>query len=152
MPGGRSLGFFPGTLSEKVAPWTIALTEVFKDRMGSGAYEIAVKNGDIEVVPFETMRGRTFKDCIVILDEAQNTTPAELKMFLTRTGEDAQIIINGDVEQSDLNTTSGLATMIRLVKTQMLPVPVIEFTMDDIVRSASVPCGFVLFTRQKSKY
>jgi len=103
--------------------------------MGSGAFDIALKNGDIEIVPFEVMRGRTFDNAIIILDEAQNTTVQEIKMFLTRLGEDSQVIINGDVSQTDLKETSGLATIIHLIKKRMLPIPVIEFTLDDIVRS-----------------
>lgn len=135
VPGGRSLGFFPGTLEEKIAPWVIPLTETIKERMGAGAFEIAMKRGDIEIVPFEVMRGRTFKDAIVILDEAQNTTPVEMKMFLTRVGNDCQVIVNGDVSQTDLKETSGLATMLRLIESQNLGIPVIQFTQDDIVRS-----------------
>jgi len=135
VPGGKSLGFFPGTLEEKIAPWVAPLTEALKERMGVGAFEVALKNGDIEIVPFEVMRGRTFKNCIIILDEAQNTIPSEIKMFLTRIGEDCQVIINGDVSQSDLKEQSGLRCIIHLIKSKMLSVPIIEFTLDDIVRS-----------------
>jgi phosphate starvation-inducible PhoH-like protein len=135
VPAGRSLGFFPGTLEEKIAPWVAPLTEVMKERMGTAAFEIALKAGDIEIVPFEVMRGRSFKDCIVILDEAQNASVPEIKMFLTRLGEDCQVIINGDVSQSDLPQTSGLRTVIHLAKQQMLQIPIIEFGLDDIVRS-----------------
>ena len=135
VPAGRSLGFYPGSLEEKIAPWVVPLTEAMKERMGEAAFEIASKAGDIEVVPFEVMRGRTFKDCLVILDEAQNTTPAEIKMFLTRIGEDAQVIINGDVSQTDLRETSGLRTVIHLVKSRMMPIPIVEFGLADIVRS-----------------
>lgn len=135
VPGGRSLGFFPGTLEEKIAPWVVPLVETIKNRMGHCAFDIAIKNGDIEIVPFEVMRGRTFQDCIVILDESQNTLPAEIKMFLTRIGENCQVIINGDVSQTDLRETSGLRTIIHLIKSQILPVPIIEFTKEDIVRS-----------------
>lgn len=135
VPSGRSLGFYPGSLEEKIAPWVVPLTEAMKERMGEAAFEIASKAGDIEVVPFEVMRGRTFKDCLVILDEAQNTTPAEIKMFLTRIGDDAQVIINGDVSQTDLRETSGLRTVIHLVKSRMMPIPIVEFGLADIVRS-----------------
>ncbi|GBU18005.1 MULTISPECIES: PhoH family protein [Methylobacterium] len=135
VPSGRSLGFFPGTLEEKIAPWVAPLTEAMKERMGPAAFEIALKTGDIEIVPFEVMRGRTFKDCLVILDEAQNTTTAEIKMFLTRIGDDCQVIINGDVSQTDLREVSGLRTVIHLIKSRMMPIPVVEFTCDDIVRS-----------------
>ena len=135
VPSGRSLGFFPGTLEEKIAPWVAPLTEAMKERMGQAAFEIALKTGDIEIVPFEVMRGRTFKNCLVILDEAQNTTTAEIKMFLSRIGDDCQVIINGDVSQTDLRETSGLRTVMHLIKSRMMPIPVVEFTRDDIVRS-----------------
>jgi phosphate starvation-inducible PhoH-like protein len=103
--------------------------------MGAAAFEIALKTGDIEIVPFEVMRGRTFKNCLVILDEAQNTTINEIKMFLTRIGDDCQVIINGDVSQTDLRETSGLRTVMHMVKSRMMPIPVVEFTRNDIVRS-----------------
>ncbi|GJE56159.1 MULTISPECIES: PhoH family protein [Methylobacterium] len=134
---GRSLGFFPGSLEEKIAPWVAPLTETMKERMGAAAFEIALKTGDIEIVPFEVMRGRTFKNCLVILDEAQNTTVAEIKMFLTRIGDECQVIINGDVSQTDLRETSGLRTVIHLVKSRLMNIPIVEFTLDDIVRSGA---------------
>jgi phosphate starvation-inducible PhoH-like protein len=135
VPSGRSLGYFPGTLEEKIAPWVAPLTEAMKERMGAAAFDIALKTGDIEIVPFEVMRGRTFKNCLVILDEAQNTTINEIKMFLTRIGDDCQVIINGDVSQTDLRETSGLRTVMHLIKSRMMPIPVVEFTRNDIVRS-----------------
>jgi phosphate starvation-inducible protein PhoH and related proteins len=135
VPSGRSLGFFPGSLEEKFGPWAAPVIEAIKERIGSAAYEIAVKNGDIEMVPFEVMRGRSWKDAFVLLDEAQNATPAEMKTFLTRIGEDCTVVINGDVGQCDLRETSGLRTVIHLIKSKMLPVPIIEFTLNDIVRS-----------------
>ena len=135
MPCGRSLGYFPGTLEEKFAPWAVPVAEAIKERIGKAAYEIALKRGNIELVPFEVMRGRSWKDAFVLLDEAQNTTPAEIKMFLTRIGEDCSVVINGDVDQCDLDQTSGLRAVIHMIKSQMLPVPLIEFTRDDIVRS-----------------
>ena len=128
MPCGRSLGYFPGTLEEKFAPWAAPVAEAIKERIGKAAYEIALKRGDIELVPFEVMRGRSWKNAFVLLDEAQNTTPAEIKTFLTRIGEDCTVVINGDVSQCDLDQASGLRTVIHLIKSQMLPVPVIEFT------------------------
>jgi len=135
VPGGRSLGFFPGDLHEKIAPWVAPLVDVISQRMGAGAFDTALKNGHIEIVPFEVMRGRSWDNTLIILDEAQNTTPEEIKMFLTRVGKESQVIINGDIKQSDLKTTSGLYKIIQMVKRQMLPIPIIEFTVDDIVRS-----------------
>jgi len=135
VPCGRSLGYFPGTLEDKFGPWTVPITEAIKERIGKAAYEIAIKSGDIELVPFEVMRGRSWKNAFVLFDEAQNSTQAEIKTFLTRIGEDCTVVINGDVSQCDLDAASGLRTVIHLIKSQMLPVPVIEFSRDEIVRS-----------------
>ena len=135
VPCGRSLGFFPGSLEDKFAPWAAPVVEAIKERIGKAAYEIALKNGSIELVPFEVMRGRSWKNAFVLLDEAQNATPAEIKTFLTRIGEDCTVVINGDISQCDLDAGSGLRTVIQLIDTQNLPVPVIEFTRGDIVRS-----------------
>jgi phosphate starvation-inducible PhoH-like protein len=135
MPCGRSLGYFPGTLEDKFAPWAAPVVEAIKERIGRAAYEIALKKGDIELVPVEVMRGRSWKNAFVLLDEAQNTTAAEIKTFLTRIGEDCTVVVNGDVNQCDLDQASGLRVVIHMVKSQMLPVPVIEFTREDIVRS-----------------
>lgn len=135
VPSGRSLGFFPGSLEEKIAPWIVPFVEVFEEHLGVEATQLALRKGNIQVVPFEVMRGRTFRNAFVILDEAQNATPHELKMFLSRVGEDAQVVLNGDIMQSDLRSESGLAKIIELINKQKMPVPVIEFTTDDIVRS-----------------
>ena len=135
VPSGRSLGFFPGSLEEKFGPWAAPVIEAIKERIGAAAFEIAVKNGDIEMVPFEVMRGRSWRDAFILLDEPQNATPAEMKTFLTRIGEDCTVVINGDVSQCDLRETSGLRTVIHLIKSRMLPVPIVEFTLNDIVRS-----------------
>lgn len=132
---GKSLGFFKGTIEEKIAPWVVPFTSVITDRLGKSVYDIAEKRGDIEIVPFEVMRGRTFDNSFIILDEAQNTTPEEMKLFLTRVGQDCTVVINGDIAQSDLKQTSGLRKIVHMIKNQMLPIPVIEFTEDDIVRS-----------------
>jgi phosphate starvation-inducible PhoH-like protein len=135
VPCGRSLGFFPGSLEDKFAPWAAPVVEAIKDRIGKAAYEIALKNGSIEMVPFEVMRGRSWKDAFVLLDEAQNATPAEIKTFLTRIGEDCTVVINGDISQCDLDVGSGLRTVIEMIDRQNLPVPVVEFGRGDIVRS-----------------
>jgi phosphate starvation-inducible PhoH-like protein len=137
VPSGRSLGFFPGSLEEKFGPWATPVIDAIKERIGAAAFEIALKNGDIEMVPFEVMRGRSWKDAFILLDEAQNATAAEMKTFLTRIGEDCTAVINGDVSQCDLRETSGLRTVIDLIRSKELPVPVIEFSLNDIVRSGA---------------
>jgi len=132
---GRSLGFFPGTMEEKMAPWVIPFTDVLEACLGKEVYEIAMRKRQIDIVPFEVMRGRTFNRAFVILDEAQNTSPSEMKMFLTRIGEESQVLLNGDIKQSDLKMTSGLKTIIEMIQKQKLPVEHVEFSVDDIVRS-----------------
>jgi len=146
--GSKSLGFFPGTMEEKIGPWVVPFTDIIRKRLGGGQYDVALKHKAIEIVPFEVMRGRTFDKAFVILDEAQNTTPEEMKMFLSRVGKDSTVVINGDVKQRDIKVTSGLETVIRLVKTQGLPVPVIEFGMDDIVRSDACAMWIRAFDRE----
>jgi len=135
VPCGRSLGFFPGSLEDKFAPWAVPVADAIKERIGKAAYDIALKNGAIEMVPFEVMRGRSWKNAFVLLDEAQNATPSEIKTFLTRVGEDCTMVINGDISQCDLDRDSGLRVVIDIVAKQSLPVPVIEFSRADIVRS-----------------
>ena len=134
-PCGRSLGFFPGSLDDKFAPWAAPVLDVLRERMGAAAFDIARKNGAIELAPFEVMRGRSWRNAFVLLDEAQNATPAQMKMFLTRIGEDCRVVVNGDAGQSDINETSGLAVVLDLVARSRLPVPVIAFGHADIVRS-----------------
>ena len=150
VPSSRSLGSFPGTLEEKMAPWTTPVVEVLKNCMG-GAYENAVRNGAIIVAPFETMRGSSFRDAFVIMDEAQNTTPEEMKMFTTRIGENCRIVINGDIAQSDIRQTSGLSTIIELAQRFNLPVPVIEFGIDDVVRSKECKMWIEAFHKSQPK-
>jgi len=138
VPAGRSLGFFPGTLEEKIAPWVQPFTEVLKERMGSNKFEHAQRKGDIEVVPFGVMRGRTLDDAFVILDEGQNTDRREMQMFLTRIGDNAKVVVNGDLEQSDVGENNGLDHAIGLADKHDLPTPIIEFRVEDIVRSGLV--------------
>lgn len=139
VPCGRTLGHFPGDLNEKFAPWAAPVIEAIKGRMGRNAFEIALKHEDIEMVPFEVMRGRSFHDAFVLLDEAQNATPEEIKVFLTRIGERCTTVINGDITQCDLADSSGLAVALDMIRDQQMPVPIIEFTADDIVRGGV--CG-----------
>jgi phosphate starvation-inducible PhoH-like protein len=151
-PTGRSLGFFPGTLEEKIAPWAVPVIEVLEASLGKSHVEHLLKTGKIEVAPFETMRGRTFDDAFIILDEAQNTTPHEMKMFLTRVGARSTLIVSGDVSQSDLqgNSLDGLTMALQLVAKFDLPVGVVEFTTEDVVRSDISAQWVVAFYRHEA--
>jgi len=130
---GRSLGFRPGDLNEKMLEWFAEIMAVLREALGTNTVDLALKRGDIELVPFETMRGRSFNNAFVILDEAQNTTPHEMKMFTTRLGMNTTTVVNGDIRQSDLKSNSGLAALIDI--TWDMEIPWIDFDEDDIVRS-----------------
>mgnify|MGYP003629852769 FL=1 len=145
---GKSIGYFPGTLEEKMMPWVMPVLEILHRHLSKGVVDTGIKSGNIEIAPFETMRGRSFEDAFVILDEAQNVTPHEMKMFLTRVGENCTVILNGDIMQSDLNETSGLAKAILVAKKHLIPVPIIEFGVDDIVRSKLCKQWIVAFMKE----
>jgi phosphate starvation-inducible PhoH-like protein len=95
------------------------------------------------------MRGRSFKNAFIILDEGQNTSVAEMKMFLTRIGKDCKVVINGDIKQSDINGQSGLSKIIHLVKKYNMPIPIIEFGVEDIVRSDVCKQWIIAFEEEK---
>jgi phosphate starvation-inducible PhoH-like protein len=109
--------------------------DVLQKHLGKGTVDTAIKNGNIEMAPLALMRGRSFDNAFIIVDETQNITIHELKMLLTRVGEGSKIVLNGDAQQSDLKEGDGLSKAIHLAKKHMLPVPVVEFGVDDIVRS-----------------
>lgn len=134
---GESLGFLPGELEEKFDPYLQPFLDVLNRRLGKSYVECLVKNEKILAVPLAYMRGRTFRDAFVILDEAQNTTPVQMKMFLTRIGENCRVVVNGDVDQQDTPGESGLTDAIR--RCSWIPsVKTVEFTRADIVRSGLV--------------
>lgn len=129
-------GFLPGTLEKKLAPWVIPVTEIIEEALGSKQRFLDIlKSGDLEIAPFAYMRGRTFKNAFVFLDEAQNTTPKQMEMFLTRLGEDARVVISGDIKQTDMKHGSGLTRAIDLVRKFDIPAAIVEFTAKDVVRS-----------------
>lgn len=132
---GRDIGYLPGTLEEKSAPWALPVLDVLEKQLGKGVVETALKNGNVEVAPLALMRGRSFDDTFVICDEAQNITLTELKMLVTRIGEGSKLVLNGDIQQSDLKEADGLSKIIHMAKKHMLPIPIVEFTVADIVRS-----------------
>jgi phosphate starvation-inducible protein PhoH and related proteins len=135
VPVGKDIGYLPGTLEEKVLPWAMPVIDVLILHLGKGAVETALKNGNIEIVPLALIRGRSFDNAIILVDEAQNLTVPEMKAMLTRVGEGSQIILDGDVEQADIKEQSGLAKIVHLAKKHQMDVPVIEFTVEDVVRS-----------------
>lgn len=134
---GRGLGFIPGELSDKFAPYVAPFREILEERLGKSTVEYMLKTGKIDPRPLEYMRGSTFKNAFVVFDEAQNATPAEMKMFLTRIGEDCTVVVNGDVKQKDIHGMSGLEDALNRVG-DLPSVRVVQFGKEDIVRSGLV--------------
>jgi len=130
---GRGLGFLPGSIDEKYAPYLLPFDAIFSKALGKGFYEYALKNKDIEPTPLGFLRGSTFENCIVLVDEAQNCTKEELKMLLSRIGRNCKMIISGDTEQSDIEY-SGLGDAVD--RLEGIPgIEIVEFLDEDIVRS-----------------
>jgi phosphate starvation-inducible PhoH-like protein len=132
---GEKLGFLPGTLYDKVNPYLRPLYDALHTMMDVDKTTRLVENGSIEVVPLAFMRGRTLDDSFIILDEAQNTTPEQMKMFLTRLGCDSKAVVNGDITQIDLPSgkDSGLIHACRILK-DVEGIAFSHFTRDDVVR------------------
>ncbi len=132
---GESLGFLPGDLKEKVDPYLTPLYDALHDMLGVEQTEKLIEKETVEIAPLAYMRGRTLDDSFVILDEAQNTTPAQMKMFLTRLGFHSRMVITGDVTQIDLKygAGSGLIEASDLLR-GINEIKIMELTSDDVVR------------------
>ena len=146
---GKDIGFLPGTLEEKAQPWALPVLDVLVKHLGRGTVDTALKSGNIEIATLALMRGRSFDNAFIIVDEAQNIEVPEIQMILTRVGEGSTIVLNGDIQQSDLKGTSGLAKIIHLAKKHMLDVPVVEFGLEDIVRSGICKQWVEIFTIER---
>ena len=134
---GENMGFLPGDLHEKFDPYFDAFRDCLNERLGKGVVECGLKNDRIVVSPLAYLRGKTFNDAFVVLDEAQNCTATQLKMFLTRIGENCRVVVNGDIKQSDIGGKSGLKDAVDRLG-QIASVYVHQFEHDDIVRSGLV--------------
>lgn len=134
---GESLGFIPGELEDKFEPYLQPFKQVLYERLGRGKTECLIKTGKIQAIPLAYLRGITFNDCFVILDEAQNTSPIQMKMFLTRIGVNCTVVVNGDISQTDIKGKSGLQDAIE--RLSYIPeIRFIEFGRDDVIRSGLV--------------
>lgn len=145
---GKDIGYLPGTLAEKCEPWALPVVDVLERHLTKGVVETGLKNSNIEIAPLALMRGRSFEDTFVIVDEAQNITLPELKMLVTRIGEGSKLVLNGDIQQSDLKEGDGLSKIVHYAKKHMLPIPIIEFTIDDVVRSDICKQWIKVFTEE----
>ncbi len=132
---GEKLGFLPGDLEEKVDPYLRPLIDALSDMMSTEKVRDYIQKGIIEVAPLAFMRGRTLNQAFIILDEAQNTTISQMKMFLTRIGFKSKVVINGDITQVDLNTNqiSGLVHATKILK-KITDIGFVELTGQDVVR------------------
>ena len=132
---GEKLGFLPGDLQQKVDPYLRPLYDALFDMLGAESFQKYQERGNIEVAPLAYMRGRTLDDSFIILDEAQNTTPEQMKMFLTRLGFGSKIVVTGDITQIDLpdGKKSGLVEVIKILK-NVDDIQTVKFSEKDVVR------------------
>jgi phosphate starvation-inducible PhoH-like protein len=149
---GERLGFLPGDLTAKVDPYLRPLYDALWDMLGPEETLDLIDKGTIEIAPLAYMRGRTLNDACVILDEAQNTTPEQMKMFLTRLGFNSKMIITGDVTQTDLpnDRHSGLG-VVRQILSDIPGVAFVELTSRDVVRHRIVASIVEAYARFESK-
>ena len=135
MEAGEKLGFLPGDLQSKIDPYLRPLYDALFDMLGAESYQRYLERGTIEVAPLAYMRGRTLDDSFIILDEAQNTSREQMKMFLTRLGFRSKMVINGDVTQIDLpdGKKSGLSQVIRILS-GIEDIAIVRFDGRDVVR------------------
>ena len=132
---GEKLGFLPGDMKEKVDPYLRPLYDALYELFGADKIDKKIETGEIEIAPLAFMRGRTLKNCFAILDEAQNATETQIKMFLTRIGENSKLVVNGDPSQIDLinKSNSGLTKSRNILK-NLEEIKIIEFDHKDVVR------------------
>ena len=132
---GEKLGFLPGDMKEKVDPYLRPLYDALYELFGADKIDKKIESGEIEIAPLAFMRGRTLKNCFAILDEAQNATETQIKMFLTRIGENSKLVVNGDPSQIDLinKSQSGLIKSKNLLK-EIREIKIIEFDHKDVIR------------------
>ena len=132
---GEKLGFLPGDMKEKVDPYLRPLYDALYELFGADKIDKKMETGEIEIAPLAFMRGRTLKNCFAILDEAQNATETQIKMFLTRIGENSKLVVNGDPSQIDLinKSQSGLIKSKNILK-HLKEIKIVEFDHKDVVR------------------
>jgi phosphate starvation-inducible PhoH-like protein len=132
---GEKLGFLPGDMKDKIDPYLQPLYDALEDMIPAAKLQDMIEKRIIQIAPLAFMRGRTLNDAVVILDEAQNTTSAQIKMFLTRMGWNTKMIITGDMTQIDLpkNTRSGLGEALEILQ-NIKGISIVEMNQKDIVR------------------
>lgn len=150
----KSLGFFAGSLEEKMANWLAPVLSVVKERMGAGALEVALKHGDIQFQPLETIKGLSVSDGWLICDEAEDLTIDEVKKIITRVGSNCKLIMAGDITQAELGEKSGLRWFTQFVQRQSLSdiVGHVDFNNpNEIVRSEAVKRFVIALGRDEKR-
>jgi phosphate starvation-inducible PhoH-like protein len=142
----EDLGFLPGTLEEKMAPWTRPIFDVLKEYFNAAEITGMIQEGIIEISPLAYMRGRTFKRSFILADEMQNATPNQMKMLLTRLGEDSMMAVTGDLNQADRLKDNGLIDFTRLLEhSDQSCLSVVQFNKGDIERHAAVKAVLAVY-------
>ena len=133
-------GFLPGDLNEKMAPWTKPIFDVIAENFNAREIENFIKEGVIETSPLAYMRGRTFKNAVVVADEMQNATPSQMKMLLTRLGQGSQMVVTGDLQQADRPSNNGLLEFLKLYNNFQghRYVDLVKFDVQDVERHEAV--------------
>jgi len=135
----EDLGFLPGTLEQKMAPWTRPIFDVLREYFDTRQIQGMVEEGIIEIAPLAYMRGRTFKNAFILADEMQNATHSQMKMLLTRLGEQSQMAVTGDLAQADRLKDNGLINFINLLQSKNLShLDIVHFEQGDIERHKAV--------------
>jgi len=135
VPTGRSLGFFPGNIKEKLSPWLLPMISVLEKQLTKTKYEYLLNKDAIQYQPIETIRGRSYENSLILVDEVQNITIGELKAITTRIGENSKMILMGDASQSDINNGTHILNFCKMCERNGIEIPIVKFTVDDIVRS-----------------
>ncbi|UTU07832.1 hypothetical protein CcrC1_gp146 [Caulobacter phage C1] len=146
----HAMGFLPGKIEDKLKPWLVPVIDGLRAEVSAGTLEEWKAKGMFEVVAFEHMRGRTFNNAFVIMDEAQNADFGDLKLFLTRTGMHSQIVLTGDMDQIDIHN-SGLSEVIDMILEYDVPVEVVQFTSADVVRSPLAKAFVTAFEKHAAR-
>jgi len=145
---GKSLGYFPGTVEEKLEPWLKPITSVLEEAMGKGRFECDLRQKRIEIQPLETIRGNSFEDSIILVDEAQNLDLEELKALTTRIGEKSKLVLMGDPNQSDVKNGMALTRFVDMCVKHGIACPIVRFTLEDVVRSDIVKQLLTMFYKE----
>jgi phosphate starvation-inducible PhoH-like protein len=147
--GDENIGFLPGDISQKMNPWMLPIFDIFERYYTKTEIQKKIKDGMIEISPLGYMRGRTFNDCVILLDEAQNTTPEQMFMITTRIGKNCKLVITGDLRQSDLCKENGLYDLLQRASSKLNAtdaIRIVEFKENDIMRSNVVKTIMKLYS------